>query len=51
VKLNERSPGQEKGPDARLAVAHLGPNYCPDTIVCRHPAVQANVPQKTVTAL
>ncbi|NMW24626.1 hypothetical protein HFP05_09680 [Rhodanobacter denitrificans] len=51
MKLNEVPRRQEKGPDARLAVAHLGPNYCPDTIVCRHPAIQANVPQKTVTAL
>src|SRR6185312_9639626 len=28
---------QEKGPDARLAVAHLDPNNCPATITC-HPS-------------
>jgi hypothetical protein len=51
MKLNGVPRRQEKGPDARLAVAHLGRSYCPDTIVCCRRAVQATVPQKTVSAL
>jgi hypothetical protein len=33
----EHHGGKKKGPDGRLAVAHLSPNYRPDSIIYRQP--------------